>query len=439
MKFKVLIVDDEPEIHDIVAFAFESIVEVDFLFATSGNEAFKVLTSNRDVDLVVSDFNMTDGNGGQLYQKMLESGSEVPFALCSSVLLADVEVFKEGKNILGQIVKPNIFEGVEELINKLSESRSVNLVYTKIYSPVKLTMVKAFSSAPNDIYIKINSEKYIKIFKENASIQMEELKKYEDKKLKYFYIEKQEAKNFVNLMIDSYLELLKEVGEKDNEKILDIHDVLIEVLSEYGLSEKVISLAKRSVELTIHMFSKNEKDVKIVKKIFGHKKEYLTQHSILLAYISCAIIEQLPWNTPENKDKLVMASFLHDATIKDVTLVEAEKSEKIYNFKEHPYEASELIRSFDDIPFDVDKIIIEHHEKPDGSGFPRGMMASQLSPLSSIFIFSHDVVDVLFNLHKNGKLLTKTAVMENLSMDYYTSGHFAKCYEAILKMELFDE
>lgn len=439
MTLKILVVDDEEDIRDIIAFTFETFVEADFLFAGSGNSAFDIIKKHNDIDLVISDYNMPDGNGGDLYLKMQEANIQTPYALCSSVLLDEVKVYKSRKNIIGQIVKPSIYEGVEEILKKMKESKKELSMTDEGYRPIKISMLKVFSEAPSDIFLKINEKKYVKVFNENSAIEISEIQKYEQKDLEYLYVFKEDAKVFVDKLIDTYFDIMQVISHENDEKVFDVHDVLIEILNEYGLSEKVISLAKRSVEYAIDIFNKTEKGEKLLKKVLGYKKEYLTKHSILLAYINCSIIDHLPWNTPENKDKLVMASFIHDATIKDSRFVEVGVPANEINFKDHPYEASKLIRSFSDIPCDVDKIIVEHHERPDGNGIPRGLTASQLAPLSTVFIFSHDVVDIIFELNKDSLPLTKKLVLKRLDKDYYTCGHFAKCFEAVLKMEVFKD
>ena len=36
--------------------------------------------------------------------------------------------------------------------------------------------------------------------------------------------------------------------------------------------------------------------------------------------------------------------------------------------------------------------MLQHHERPDGSGYPRGLNATQISPLGALFIIAEDLV-----------------------------------------------
>lgn len=44
---------------------------------------------------------------------------------------------------------------------------------------------------------------------------------------------------------------------------------------------------------------------------------------------------------------------------------------------------------------DLDRILIEHHEKPDGTGYPKGLKGSQISPLGLLFNLSHQLSNII--------------------------------------------
>jgi response regulator RpfG family c-di-GMP phosphodiesterase len=55
-----------------------------------------------------------------------------------------------------------------------------------------------------------------------------------------------------------------------------------------------------------------------------------------------------------------------------------------------------VARQFNEVPPDVDVIIAQHHERADGTGFPRNLSATYIAPLATIFIVAHDMAqDVL--------------------------------------------
>lgn len=446
---KILIVDDEADIRDIIAFTLGSEIEAEYVFAETGIEAINVL-EHEIIDLVISDFNMPMGTGADVYKFILDKNIQTSFSLCSSIMASDHKLFSEGEQFLGQITKPHVFEGIIKILN-LYENRKSNqnvqnediIKNTSKYSPISFNILRKIKISPVDIYLKINDNKFIKLFNIDSEITINDIEKYEKKKITSFFILKNDVESFVGNILTHGFSLLENKENKyDEEVVLDAHEVIADVLEGFGISKRLIELTDESIKFTIDRFEKNKQTREELHKVLGYKSLYLTKHSVLLAYINCGLLSALPWDSLETKNKMVMSSFFHDVRIKHPGFDESTyipMNEGLINFKDHPYEAAKLIRSFDGVFIDVDKIIIEHHEKPDGSGLPRGLSASQLSPLSSLFIFSHDIVDAIFKLQRENKELTKQNILVELSEDYYTCGHFSKCYEAFISMELFDE
>ena len=75
-------------------------------------------------------------------------------------------------------------------------------------------------------------------------------------------------------------------------------------------------------------------------------------------------------------------------------------------------------------------IIREHHERPDGSGFPRNLDSSNLTEISCIFIIAH---------HFSHRLLTEPLNADTLGSinselkEQFSENKFEKPYEAFVK------
>lgn len=57
----------------------------------------------------------------------------------------------------------------------------------------------------------------------------------------------------------------------------------------------------------------------------------------------------------------------------------------------HPVTAMLLIRSQKIYPASIEKAVLEHHERMDGSGYPRGLMGEQISPMGRILLLAEVV------------------------------------------------
>jgi response regulator RpfG family c-di-GMP phosphodiesterase len=448
---KILIVEDDNDIRDILMFTFDSEISADYVYAGSGNEAVELIKSSDDIDLIVCDYNMPNGNGGVVYKFLLENSYTIPYVLCSSDSVDDHDVFLDRSVLLGHIVKPNIFEGVHETLiayenmTKVSNPDADASTVERnegIYTQVNTDLLLLAGVVPCSVYLKINDQKHIKVFNKGDKFSKEDYEKYANKEIQKLIIDKDSVEAFV-LIVASKINTIIECDTTENEdKVLDIHSVIMDTISSLGLSEQVIRATEQSIEFSMSIFKKNKEFKDIYKNIFGHEGKYLTKHSIALVYITNGILAKTSWDSPENRNKLALAGFFHDAAIKVSEFTELSEHEieniTLKNFKEHAGEAAKLLSKLKGVPSDLDRIVLDHHERPDGSGLPRGLSGKQIQPLSAIFIFSHDVVDAIFALEKKSLNLSKDNLETELKSKLYEEGHFKKCYEGFELARIFE-
>ena len=88
-----------------------------------------------------------------------------------------------------------------------------------------------------------------------------------------------------------------------------------------------------------------------------------------------------------------------------------------------PLKSIELVKSYPEMTDDVVRIIQMHHEKYDGSGFPRGLTQEQIPPLPAIFIVAEEIVNFLYMNNRDLSLLP--IIIDQLDVKYEV-GHFSK-------------
>ena len=59
-------------------------------------------------------------------------------------------------------------------------------------------------------------------------------------------------------------------------------------------------------------------------------------------------------------------------------------------------DAGKLLQNMNNVPGDVAFIIEQHHELPEGTGFPRGIGYKDISAISALFIIAHDAVATMY-------------------------------------------
>jgi HD-GYP domain-containing protein (c-di-GMP phosphodiesterase class II) len=137
---------------------------------------------------------------------------------------------------------------------------------------------------------------------------------------------------------------------------------------------------------------------------------YLKNHIDLLCYVSCSLGRMLGWVTQKTIDKLIMAAYLHDiryferphlakikslAEFNEIKATLSESDQKM--FLEGPDYSRVMSQDESANSVDVERILIQQKERPDGSGFPAGVDFKQLYPLSCLFMVCHEFVDYVYS------------------------------------------
>jgi response regulator RpfG family c-di-GMP phosphodiesterase len=66
------------------------------------------------------------------------------------------------------------------------------------------------------------------------------------------------------------------------------------------------------------------------------------------------------------------------------------------NFFAHPMDIATKIKSSELVDEDIFCLLRDHHESPDGFGFPNKLKDDQLHPLSRVFLIAHEYVTKMY-------------------------------------------
>ncbi len=211
-----------------------------------------------------------------------------------------------------------------------------------------------------------------------------------------------------------------------------------EVTSKIGFTPQVQAIATKSVELTLKVIADSPKLSEILKTLKTQEGKFIASHSMMLAEIASALASQMEWSSGATFTKLCLAAFLHDLTLTNNELARCRTLEEakalpgitqyeLNQFKLHPTHAAELARKFHEIPADVDTIIAQHHELPGGTGFPRGLFQSQISPLTCVFIVAEDLLHFYLDRDFRADALQFVKERENI----YVSGNLRRALKVL--------
>ncbi|MBF0297455.1 MAG: hypothetical protein HQK51_01970 [Oligoflexia bacterium] len=214
---------------------------------------------------------------------------------------------------------------------------------------------------------------------------------------------------------DSKKEESKEEQEKltevDESKIKNAGDLISNSMGKpFQLHSSQVEEIKLNLAKVVKTVIKNPDIYKILKmlKINRNKDEYYTSHVGSLINVCTAIAVNVEWKTERTIEKLVYASYFHDAGLSEKPELSKIKTETDAIEKglsaddlklvlTHPIKMANILRGIDGFPDDVHLIIEQHHESPTGNGFPKKITSTRIIPLSALFILSHGFIDYMID------------------------------------------
>lgn len=436
----VLVLKASAEETEILAFFLESQFRAHVTVVTTAQEVMNAILDEAGVDLILCE------DGEQLVKtaKFLASlGDKIPAILLKQADSPASSGFPEV--FLGAVPVSKSLDQLKALIQKgideeVIQSEAQKTEYCRIKTPLLLRV----APLKGDVYIRLSSVKYVKLFNQGDSFDAQDVEKYlGKKKIEYLYLKNAEAGEFVSKLQMDLENLLKSPNatpEQAEQVAFQVHDAVRELASTLGFTPEVQQIAKQGVDIAVKAIGSSPRLAKVFQILQKDEKNYLSAHSMALAHVSCTLSLALEWPSSTTFQKLTFAAFFHDITLSNQELARVsslfelnEKSSKftedeIESYKNHPLAVAELIRRFNEVPTDVDTIVIQHHEVPDGTGFPRGITGSHIMPLSSVFIVAHDYIDFLY-------ANPKATFQEFLTIhkERYVGGSFRKIAESLIR------
>ncbi len=409
---KILLAQSNHKIKDRLNLYLDNLPTVVEVFEVSSFSELKdKLIDDPSIDITIS-CHMSSKFEGMKISGLLLNEHQSDLIVNTAENLQDSLEFKAFSKLdnRAQIIQNDInCESFHNLIlDILKKRRNLNFKYTEeVYRKVRLSYFLRFNKVLCDVFIKLSDDKYIKVLKQDDIYTRDDLQKYREKDIKYLYIQAEDYDEFgASLATTPFLIEDKNLESKYlDDAVINTLDIVHEMVLESGLTDEVINL----VDYTAYQIESNLENDRILNRLLSilkDRKDYLLDHSYMIAYFSNSICSFMEWDSEEIRKKLSYAAILQDVCLSDakmaliMNLQKPEMTnytpEQISNYKSHPEQIANIVRANDSIPLNVDEILLSHHERPEGNGYPRGLSHHRVSQLSAVFIVAHAFVDELY-------------------------------------------
>lgn len=457
MEKNVLIVGDDHDFIDYLALILEGEFQFNMIEVQDYDEArVRIKTSSQNLVAIINLVHTENVIENILY-KANQKNLKVPFIQILDTEYIDPSDFQEyfsqnqynfvlpKQNTHKEIL--NVCEKIEKRFS-LHDSKSAYQTKDGVdLFPLKINRYLRQAVASTDIYIRIGAGKFIKLIRAGEAIDREKIIEYHRKGEKYLYQSRDDYEKAVEASIQKMISRFGSANLTKAQHIglqLGTIKQVQDVIRNMGISESVIE-ATDEVVGSVEQVLKDSKNLKsLIKKLLSLKSSFFTRTSIM-NYLLGAVCQNVTWTSHQTFKKLIYASIYCDfgfepdednlATIlsfedKRVEHVTSYEKKKLRN---HPRLGATVLEKTAKFLTDEITLILQHHEKPNGTGFPQGLNYKNTPLLSCMFILIYDYTTMLVASCIKAEDLDPVRIFRELPEDY-AKGNYKKPYEALKKV-----
>jgi len=400
---KILLAEDVDDLRELAALMIQSFYSCEITEVADGAKAIEAL-NQQAFDLIVSDYNMPNKNGGDVYRALRSQSKSTPFIMLSSDHPSDHPEFN-GDRKFGYIEKPFTEESIKAAIESVMPDVSEQNALLD-YIPVNLNHLLSIKSINAALYLRLSEKKFVKTHAAGTEFTPEDVTRYRSKDIHHLYVHRDEYSLFILDYKKTVLSQLVLSDFKPQERINYLADdvsLIGHAAGVFGWNEEVIGLANQNIEKVHYLSRKTPEFKEALNQILSKSHSRNSMHSVLLSMAFAGVAKELKISD-EDLLRLTSAAILHDILLSEDFFIEKisilpiinspdiQANPEVIKIKSHPLEIADTIRRVSLMPITIDTIVLQHHEKPDGSGFPIGLKYDQIHSLARVFIVAEDVI-----------------------------------------------
>lgn len=435
---QILIIEDDEDVREILSVFIESEFDIQVVESCSGNEAVSQMSKGLRPDCIISDYTMDDGNGDIVYEYLKSWDLKIPFILFSGRDYKEIDNFKNflkeyDKNSF--IAKPFDDEELNQAVIKaIGDSSSHN--QDNDYKKVNLARFSNINNMKFSFFI-LQDDEYSEAIEKDEPQKIQIVNELQEVGIKEFYLKNDDYDSFVKY---ANLELKKKLKQKklSSQEKIDVQLSSIESLHEclhgIGFDLDVFDVVNKTMNSMIQSVRGDQRLISYLGKI-AKNQSYTYELAAMTCYVSVFMFSKMSWCTRAGLDKLAQAALFMDVGLEDERLVRinnihsdefkelSEEDQKLV--LDHPMKSFDMIKNITSFPTEVKTLILHHHERPAGEGFPEKMNNKTLAPLSCILIMAHEFSHRICSGPLTKKVLE--TILEDFE-DFYSQHNFKQPY-----------
>jgi HD-GYP domain-containing protein (c-di-GMP phosphodiesterase class II) len=246
---------------------------------------------------------------------------------------------------------------------------------------ISITVIsRIWGKLPFDLFIKRAEGAYTRIFNRAEALDQVRLEHYRaEKGVAQLYVQKSDLEAYHRMVESVADEVFKDPKASTTADILDTIKAMaemttFEILSTTSIEANLVRHAAQTVQGCLGLMSKDPKALPSLFALIG-TNTYAIKHS-LSSTIFALLIAKVDGSIKSERNilHLGLGAFVHDVGMTRVPFDPDEKPQltpdEWAQLKEHPELGARMLDSIKGVPSEVREIVMQHHEQPNGNGYP---------------------------------------------------------------------
>lgn len=232
-----------------------------------------------------------------------------------------------------------------------------------------------------DVYLKIADDNFAHVFSRTTGLDYKRLAQYLLKGVNELYIRSEDEAAYKAFIAKPAASIFADPNAPVEKKIASLLNMteqnMSEIFAQMRVPEETAEDTQKVIKSYVDLMTSNPKTLAVILKLVSHG-EYLYYHSIAVAIFSMFIAKASGQFNRRMLEIVGLGGFMHDIgktqLSKDVTDASQDLTpEQWREMRSHPKLGLKMIEQTPNVPDEVRYIVYQHHEQPDGKGYPNGL------------------------------------------------------------------
>ena len=278
---------------------------------------------------------------------------------------------------------------------------------------------------PFNLFIRRGENTYTKLFPKGDEIDAERLKKYEaGKGIEEMFVHHDDYRQYL-LYVEQVAHSLFQQKDAEGEVVVTVikemtNLTMLEMVINKHVDSKSVAYAMTTVKGCIDVLASDPKSLFRIFRLLG-RHPYLIKHALMTSVFSLLLAKIENLESEKTLTTLGLGALVHDIGMSMLTYDPEEKDELTPDERKeihtHPELGKRLLDSLKSVNPEVRSIVLQHHEQPNGRGYPNGLHDKQIYYLAKIVAIADSFSALLCKRPYRDEAFTPTKAIEVMLED----------------------